>query len=224
MEREGKLRLNIEKVANHNSTNFYDFTSSDTEKNHSSDNNSDDDFKVKEKKSKKVIASKKKLKPLITPELAAVLDRTKVSDWQATFIIGATVKSLGEDINSFACSRSTIKLHREKMRQEMANFIKESFTPNIKLTVHWDGKMMSDLTSIEHVDHLPILVSGGEQEKLLGIKKLSSSTGGEVQAQAVFDCLSEQEWNLSHNIVAMCFDTTSSNIRKYKGSCVLLER
>ncbi|CAI6357229.1 unnamed protein product [Macrosiphum euphorbiae] len=136
MEREEKLRLYKEKVANRNSSNIYDFTSSDTEENHSSDNSSDDDFKVKEKKLKKVIASKKKLKPLITPELAGVLDRTKVGDRQATFIIGDTVKSLEEDINSFACSRSTIKLHREKIRQDMASFIKESFTPNSKLTVH----------------------------------------------------------------------------------------
>jgi len=127
MEREKKLRLYEEKVANRSSTNSYDLTSSDTEENHSSDSNSDNDFKVKEKKSKQVIASKKKLKPLITPELAAVLDRTKVSDRQATFTIGATVQSLGKDINSFACSRSTIKLQREKMRQEMASFIKESF-------------------------------------------------------------------------------------------------
>ncbi|CAI6359106.1 unnamed protein product [Macrosiphum euphorbiae] len=109
------------------------------------------------------------------------------------------------------------------MRQDMASFIKESFTPNSKLTVHWDGKMMSDLTSREHVDCLPILVSGGEQEKLISIKKLSSSTG-EVKAKAVFDCLSDQEWNLSQNIVAMCFDTTSSNTGKNKGSCVIFER
>ena len=76
------------------------------------------------KKNQIVIASKKNLKLLITPELAAVLDRTKVSDRQSTFIIGATVKSLGKDINFFACSHTTIKLHREKMRQEMASFIK----------------------------------------------------------------------------------------------------
>lgn len=61
-----------------------------------------------------------------------MLDRTKGSDRQATLIIGATIKSLGEDIYSFACSRSTIKLHREKMRREMASFVKESFTSNSK--------------------------------------------------------------------------------------------
>lgn len=54
---------------------------------------------------------------------------------------------------------------------------------------------MSDLTSKEHVDRLPILVSGGKQEKLLSIKKLSST--GKVQAQAVFQRLSNQEWNLA---------------------------
>lgn len=223
IEREEKLRLYKEKVAIRDSSDFHDFTLSDTEDNISNDNYSDDDFKVKEKKSKKIIASKKKLTPLITPELAVVLDRTKVSDRQATFIIGTTIKSLGHDINYFACSRSTIKLQREKARQEMASFIKESFTLKSKLTVHWDGKMISNLTSRDHVDRLPILISGGEQDKLLNIKKLSSSTG-EVQAQAVFDCLSDQEWDLSQNIVAMCFDTTSSNTGKNKGSCILLER
>jgi len=49
----------------------------------------------------------------------------------------------------------------------MASFIKESFTLKSKLTVHWDGKMMSNLTSREHVDRLPILVSGGEQTNYL---------------------------------------------------------
>jgi len=91
----------------------------------------------------------------------------------------------------------------------MANFIKESFTPSCKLTVHWYGKLISDVTSKEHVDCLPILVSGGK-EKLLCIKKLSSSTG-EKQAQSVFDCLSNQEWNINDAIVAKCFDITSSN-------------
>lgn len=50
MEREEKLRLYKEKVANRNSSDFHDFTLSDTEEeNISSDNYSDDDFKVKEK-------------------------------------------------------------------------------------------------------------------------------------------------------------------------------
>ncbi|XP_050538633.1 uncharacterized protein LOC126904038 [Daktulosphaira vitifoliae] len=117
-------------------------------------------------------------------------------------------------INSSHCS--------DNSDDEMASFIKESFTINSKLTVHWDGKLMLDLTHLQYVDCLPVLVSGGDEIKLLSIKKLSCSTG-EMQAQTVFDCLSEKEWNLYKNIVAMCFDTTFSNTGKNNGSCVLLE-
>lgn len=53
IEREEKLGLYKEKVANRISSDVYDFTSSDTEENHSSDNSSDDDFKFEEKKIKK---------------------------------------------------------------------------------------------------------------------------------------------------------------------------
>jgi hypothetical protein len=51
---------------------------------------------------------------------------------------------------------------------------------------------MSDLKSREHVTRLPILVSGGKQDKLLKMKKLLSSIE-EVQTQAIFDCLNDQE-------------------------------
>ena len=38
--------------------------------------------------------------------------------------------------------------------------------------VHWDGKMMEDLTSLENVDRLHIIVSSAEEEQLLGVPKL----------------------------------------------------
>jgi len=49
---------------------------------------------------------------------------------------------------------------------------------------------MEDLTTKEHADRLPILVSGAGTEQLLGVPKLSRGTG-EVQASAVVQCLKE---------------------------------
>ena len=74
--------------------------------------------------------------------------------------------------------------------------IKESFNPNIPLTVHWDGKL------------------------LLGIPKLPSGTG-QATAKAVIDFL--EDWNVRDRIQAMSFDTNSSNTGFESGVCTLLE-
>ena len=52
--------------------------------------------------------------------------------------------------------------------------------------LHWDGKLMKDLTGDEKVDRLPILVSGFGINQLLSIPKLPSGTGKAV-AEAVIE-------------------------------------
>ena len=54
----------------------------------------------------------------------------------------------------------------------------------VPLTVHWDGKLLEGLTTHEHVDRLPVLISGVGVEQLLGIPKLSSEKGS-AKASAV---------------------------------------
>lgn len=72
----------------------------------------------------------------------------------------------------------------------------------------------------ETVDRLAVIVSGEDVMKLLGVPIITNGTG-EAQAQAVYDLL--QTWNIEDRIVAMCFDTTSSNTGLDKGACTLLE-
>lgn len=50
----------------------------------------------------------KRPKNIITPELAASLDRTKVSDRKAAYILASTVKSMGQDINEYNINRQSI--------------------------------------------------------------------------------------------------------------------
>ncbi|KAG0719180.1 hypothetical protein GWK47_051033 [Chionoecetes opilio] len=42
----------------------------------------------------------------------------------------------------------------------MASKIREEFRSGTPLVVHWDGKLVMDLTTKEHVDRLPIIISG----------------------------------------------------------------
>lgn len=160
---------------------------------------------------------------IITPELAAALDRTKLSDRKATFVIAETVKSLGLGIDDIALNRDTIRRERIKQRSEQATALQDKFktTCNVPLVVHWDGKLIADLTSKEKIDRLPVIVSGNGVYSLLTVAKLARGTG-EDQAAAVYMAL--EEWGIADRVRAMSFDTTSSNTGRIAGACVLLEQ
>ena len=74
------------------------------------------------------------------------------------------------------------------------------------LTVHWDGKLLEDISGKEFVHRLPVLFSGGDEEQLLGIAKIDRGTGKDM-AYAVIEQLAE--WDLNDKVKGLCFDTTA---------------
>ena len=159
-------------------------------------------------------------KHIVSPELAATLDRTKLSDRKATFMIAAKARSLGKDVQEFTINRSSIRRARLRLRQDISNRLKDNFDLGTPLTVHWDGKLLPDLPGKELVDRLPVLVSGLNTLQLLGVPKLVSGTG-EAQAAAVHQLF--EDWGLKHIVQALCFDTTATNTGQVNGVCALLE-
>ncbi|KAK2703242.1 hypothetical protein QYM36_018259 [Artemia franciscana] len=160
-------------------------------------------------------------KAVVTPELAVALDRTKVSDRKAVFVIAETAKSLGMTIDQLALNRDSVRRLRAKHRIHSSASIRAKFQSDVPLVVHWDGKLIPNLIGKEKVDRLPVLVSRKEVLQLLTVAKLPSRTG-EAQASAVFRAI--EDWGIPGNIQAMCFDTTSSNTGRISGACVLLEQ
>ena len=71
------------------------------------------------------------------------------------------------------------------------------------------------------MDRLPVLVSGFGVSQLLAVPLLESGTGAN-QAEAVVDAL--HEWNIADRVVAMSFDTTSSNTGQFSGACTLIQQ
>ncbi|CAB0016747.1 unnamed protein product [Nesidiocoris tenuis] len=117
---------------------------------------------------------------------------------------------------------SSIRRARMKYRATYANNLKRAFNPEeIPLTIHWDGKMLEDITGHETVDRLPILASGNNVDQLLAVPKLASGTGESI-ASAVFETL--LQWDLLSKARGMSFDTTSSNTGRLNGACTLLEQ
>ncbi|KAK2706392.1 hypothetical protein QYM36_016436 [Artemia franciscana] len=136
-------------------------------------------------------------KAVVTPELAAALDRTKVSDRKAVFVIAETAKSLGMTIDQLALNRDSVRRLRAKHRIHSSASIRAKFQSDVPFVVHWDGKLIPDLIGKEKVDCLPVLVSGKEVLQLLTVAKLPSGTG-EAQASAVFGAI--EDWGIPGNI------------------------
>jgi hypothetical protein len=137
------------------------------------------------------------------------------------YILSATAASLGHDVQELAINRSTIRRTRIETRERIATLIKASFTIDIPLIVHWDGKLLPDICGGNKVDRLPVIVSGGNVSKLLGVPKLTCGTG-KAMADAVLGCL--DDWNITHRVQGLSFDTTSSNTGINVGACTLVEK
>lgn len=160
-------------------------------------------------------------KRILDSSLATTLDVAKLSDRKATVVLASTLKRLGCDVSQYNVSYSSIRRQRMNIRKQIAESIKADFQPLNTLTVHWDGKMLEDITGHEIVDRLPILVSGKGVDQLLAVPKLPDGKG-ETMASAIFETI--LSWNLYDKIKCMCFDTTASNTGRINGACVLLEQ
>lgn len=109
------------------------------------------------------------IKNIITPELVCALDRCKVSDWNAVYLIAAVTSSIGQDVSKITLNRESIRTTRIKFRRDLNENIRNSFDTNAKLTVHWDSAMMQNIapgTYLEKVDRLAITVSGSSVQTL----------------------------------------------------------
>lgn len=167
--------------------------------------------------------TKRSRKNLMTSRVTAALDKCKVSDRDAIHIITALLEALSLDINDFVLSRSSVKRAREMLRKESATSIKSTFSDiNLDFVViHWDSKILTDITGKSNIDRLPVVATAPGIEQLLGVPSLTSCTGSEVSS-AVYDIL--LEWSLEDKIQAMVVDTTASNTGRLNGACILLEQ
>lgn len=117
------------------------------------------------------------------------------------------MRSIGQDPMDFNINRSSIQRLRNHHRKTLTGALKTDFHANCPLVVHWDGKLLRDLTKKDHVDRLPVIITGNGVSQLLKVAKLPNGTGRH-QAKAVVEAL--DEWDLREKVVAMSFDTTES--------------
>jgi len=120
--------------------------------------------------------SKRARTNIVTPQLTAALDRAKLSDRNAALILTEAASTFNCDVRDVNINRSSIRRQRKLCRSRLAVSIKNEFSVDPQLVVHWDGKLLQDLTGKEHVDRLPILVTGLGVHKLLEVPTLVGGT------------------------------------------------
>ncbi|GBO99108.1 hypothetical protein EVAR_100864_1 [Eumeta japonica] len=95
---------------------------------------------------------------------------------KAAIVLTSTLKVLDPtlrlSISQIFCSTASFE-----ESAKIAESLKKEFKSETPLTVHWDGKLIEDITGHETVDRLPILVSGNGVDQLLSVPKLNRGTG-----------------------------------------------
>ena len=152
-------------------------------------------------------------------KFASSLDVAKLSDRGVAVVITPFLQNVDLNPEEFNVSYATIRRKGVRHSKAIAEKLKAKFQPQVPLTIHWDGKLLPDITGKETVNGFPLLVSGVDQ--LLPVPKLPLRIGEAVAAAVHEAALS---WGVRDKIKAMSFDTTSVNSERLNGACVLLEQ
>ena len=150
-------------------------------------------------------------KPGTQCKLLLDLTRTNTTNNEAMLILTPVLKHFGIAQSEVSASTATFRRNRKIRRKKLTFEIKENFEPPDRATVHYDEKIMPDLSG-QFGERLAIVLSGNTKEcrqgKLLSGKLIKNGTG-ETQAKEVVKTL--EEWKCLKNVYCACFDTTSSN-------------
>jgi len=159
---------------------------------------------------------------VVSPALAAALDRTNISDRKAAYLLTAAAQTYTDaDVSALPLSSSSIRRSRAKHRAQCATATKADFCPEELLVLHFDGKLLPAISGgATKEDRVAILVTGHEVEKLLGVPKVGQGTGEQLANVAHTAVL---DWKIEGQIVGISFDTTAANTGRLNGACTLLE-
>lgn len=152
-----------------------------------------------------------------------IADRLRISNTEMASVVAAVLRSANPpaDLSEFRISRETARRVRASHRRQVAAEQRQAFVPPPHAVVHWDGKMVKNVTGYqEHRQAILISGCGHEEGKLLAVLPVEDGTGL-TQARATARAI--EDWECAPNVKALCFDTTSSNTGRVQGAVVRLE-
>lgn len=162
---------------------------------------------------------------LKNPNVIQEAVRNNISIPALTNITRTLIKATEGDHSKVNLSYTQAYRYRAEKVQTLSQQIKSNWKPSPTLAVHWDGKLMQSLDSRKQEERLPILVSGVNGSKLLGVPVIVQGQEklkfGEKVATSTKHLL--EDWQCADNVKAMVFDTTASNTGLWTAACVKIQ-
>jgi len=155
------------------------------------------------------------------PFFNAALDRTKTSTRQAMMIVTPALAVAGVDVSKLSLSHTSLMEARKASRKTLAVTMRKSFQPTVPLVAHFDGKLLAHMHGTKR-DCQPIIVSGLDIEKLLGIPMLPVGSGA-MMGHEVVEFVHELA-GVEEHLAGLCFDTTASNTGIHTGAITVVQQ
>lgn len=97
---------------------------------------------------------------------------------------------MGLNPNNYIINRTSLRHQREVLRKDISKNVVQRFkTLNQPLTIHWDTKLLNNITG-KPEDRLSIIATAPNTEHILNIPDIPCGTGLEISS-AVYDTLDE---------------------------------
>jgi hypothetical protein len=158
-------------------------------------------------------------------KLVTLATRLKMTPTQQSAYTEALIQESGGDINKVSTSYATADKARRKIASKVTEYAKENWKAPPFASLHWDSKMMQNLTN-QNVseERLTVIVGNAEELKLLGVPKYQTGTdksSGKIISKLTTDLL--KDWNCVESIVNLTFDTTASNTGHIGAGCIMIQ-
>ena len=142
---------------------------------------------------------------------------------QVIGFIASVVNHGGGNVDDITLSKSSCLRQRAAARSQKSKQIKESFSCEDVCQVNFDSKLVKELEGhrLGKVNRLAVTLQQESGTKILKLAKTEDSTG-ETEAASVTETL--EDWNVTSKVIAVGFDTTTSNTGVNKGVCIRLQK
>ncbi len=158
----------------------------------------------------------------------AAATRYGLTSTQHLGMVASTINAVGGNMMDIVASPATIKRHRKAEQKAIATKVQRDFMSKFKSqkkVLHWDGKVTEflDTQGMVYQDCNAVVLSvplSDTKPQFIGAPVVDQGTG-EKLAESAIHCVNQ--WEAADDIVAMVFDTTSSNTGIHQGAAVFIE-
>ena len=157
-----------------------------------------------------------------------VARRTGTSSSHLQLLLSTIIEIGGGDKDKVNISYSHIHRSVSQGTQEISQNIQLNWQAPEHILVHFDDKLTRCLNnqSINVKEkRLPVVVTGDNKTKLLGVPSLGSKLSkiyGATVCSSVLTLL--DKWKCTNNVIGLVFDTTNCNTGYKTGACITIQR